>query len=64
MAKVVFKKDKSNQLMLLPPDLGSFIPDNHIVRTVDKVITNLKLSPLFDTYKGGGTSSYSPTDVA
>jgi len=60
MAKVVFKKDKSNQLMLLPPDLGSFIPDNHIVRTVDKVINELKLIPLFDTYKGGGASSYSP----
>ena len=60
MGKVVFKKDKHNQLMLLPPDIGSFIPDNHIVRTVDKVINDLKLSPLFDTYKGGGTSSYSP----
>jgi transposase len=60
MGKVVFKTDKHNQLMLLPPDLGSFIPDNHIVRMVDKVINDLKLSPLFDTYKGGGTSSYSP----
>jgi len=60
MGKVVFKKDKHNQLMLLPPDIGSFIPDNHIVRTVDNVIDELKLSPLFDTYKGGGTSSYSP----
>jgi transposase len=46
--------------MLLPPDLGSFISDNHIVRTVDKIINELKLSPLFDTYKGGGASSYSP----
>jgi transposase len=27
---------------------------------VDKVINEIKLSPLFDTYKGGGTSSYSP----
>ncbi|MGE5406389.1 MAG: IS1182 family transposase [Methanosarcina sp.] len=60
MAKVVFKKDRSDQLMLLPPDLGSFIPENHLVRVVDKVIDELKLSPLFDTYKGGGTSSYSP----
>jgi len=60
MAKVVFKKDKSNQLMLLPPDLGSLIPEDHLVRTVDKVVNELKLSPLFDTYKGGGASSYSP----
>ena len=60
MAKIVFKKDKSNQLMLLPPDLGSLIPEYHLVRVVDKVINELQLSPLFETYKGGGASSYSP----
>ena len=60
MAKIVFKKDKSNQLLLLPPDLGSLIPENHLVRVVDKVINEITLSPLFDTYKGGGASSYSP----
>jgi transposase len=60
MAKIVFKANKSNQLLLLPPDLGSLIPGNHIVRVVDEVINQIKLAPLFDTYKGGGTSSYSP----
>ena len=60
MAKVVFKKDKKDQLMLFPLDLGSLIPDNHIVRVVDRVIDDLALSPLFATYKGGGASSYSP----
>jgi len=60
MTKVVFKKDKSNQLLLLPPDIGSLIPENHLVRVVDKVISELKMSPLFATYKGGGASSYSP----
>jgi transposase len=60
MAKIVFKEENSNQLILLPPDIGGLIPDKHIVRVVDKVINKLQLSPLFDTYKGGGTSSYSP----
>lgn len=60
MAKIIFKEENSNQLMLLPPDIGSLIPDKHIVRVVDKVINQLQLSPLFNTYKGGGTSSYSP----
>ena len=54
MAKIVFKKDKSNQLLLLPPEIGSLIPGNHIVRVVDEVINEIKLSPLFNTYKGGG----------
>lgn len=60
MAKIVFKEDKSNQLLLLPPNVGSLIPGNHIVRVVDEVINQIKLTSLFDTYKGGGTSSYSP----
>ena len=60
MAKIVFKKDKRDQLLLLPPELGSLIPDNHLVRVVDKVIDQIKLTPLLETYKGGGTSSYSP----
>jgi transposase len=60
MAKIVFKKDKRDQLLLLPPELGSLVPENHLVRIVDKVIDQIKLTPLLETYKGGGTSSYSP----
>ena len=60
MAKIVFKKDKRDQLLLLPPELGSLIPENHLVRVVDEVIDQIKLTPLLETYKGGGTSSYSP----
>lgn len=60
MAKIIFKKDKRDQLLLLPPELGSLIPEKHLVRVVDKVIDQIKLTPLLETYKGGGTSSYSP----
>jgi transposase len=60
MAKIVFKKDKRDQLMLLPPELGELIPVNHLVRVVARVIDQIKLTPLLETYKGGGTSSYSP----
>jgi len=60
MAKVTFKEHKQNQLLLLPPDISSMIPDNHVVRIVDKIIDEIDISPLFETYKGGGTSSYSP----
>jgi len=47
-------------LLLLPPDIGSLIPYNHLVRVVDEVINHIRLSPLLETYKGGGASSYSP----
>ena len=52
MAKIIFKEDKRNQLLLLPPELGSLIPDNHVVRVVDEVINQVKLTPLLETYKG------------
>jgi transposase len=60
MAKIVFKEDKRNQLLLFPPDLGSLIPDNHLVRVVDRIINDIDLNPLIATYKGGGTSSFCP----
>lgn len=60
MPKKIFKEDKHNQMMLLPPDIGSFIPENHLVRVVDKVIDEIQISTLIDTYKGGGATSYSP----
>ena len=60
MAKIVFKEDKRKQLLLLPPDIGSLIPDNHLVRVVDRVINQIELNPLLATYKGGGASSFCP----
>jgi transposase len=60
MAKIIFKEDKRNQMLLFPPDIGSLITDNHLVRVVDKIINQIDLNPLLATYKGGGTSSFCP----
>jgi transposase len=60
MAKIIFKEDKRNQMLLFPPDIGSLITDNHLVRVVDKIINHIDLNPLLATYKGGGTSSFCP----
>jgi transposase len=46
--------------MLLPPSLEELIEPNHLVRTVNKVIDSINVGPLFEKYKGGGTSSYHP----
>lgn len=56
----VFKPYNQNQQMLLPPSLDELIPEDHVVRVIDKVVEQLDLSPLFATYKGGGSSSYNP----
>ena len=59
-SKVVFKDYINNQSLLLPPSLDELIEVNHPVRTVNSVIDQLNLTPLQESYKGGGTSSYHP----
>lgn len=59
-SKVTFKEYSNSQLMLLPPSLDELIEPNHPVRTVNRVIDEIKIDPVLDTYKGGGTSSYNP----
>lgn len=55
-----FKDYNQNQLMLLPPSTEDMIPEKHIVRTVNRVIDNMKIDPLVKTYKGGGRKAYDP----
>ncbi len=48
------------QPTLLPQNLEELIPEDHLVRVVNRVIDNLDLEPILSEYKGGGTSSYHP----
>ena len=57
--KVVFKAYNQNQLML-PIDIESLIPANHMVRVINGAIDQMKLEPLFAKYPGGGRSSFHP----
>ncbi|TFG68774.1 MAG: IS1182 family transposase, partial [Anaerolineales bacterium] len=58
--KVIFKEYNMNQPSLLPPSLGELIPEQHLVRVVNRVVDELDITPLLAKYKGGGTSSYHP----
>jgi transposase len=57
---VTFKAYTMEQPRLLPPDLGELIPEDHLVRVVNRVVDAIDLEPLLRKYKGGGTSSYHP----
>ena len=46
--------------MLLPPSLDELIPEGHMVRVVNEFVEAIDLTPLIETYAGGGTSSYHP----
>jgi len=56
----VFKTYTQHQMMMLPPSLEELIPQEHMVRVVNKTIDGLNIEPLVATYKGGGSSSYNP----
>ena len=60
MPKPVFKPYNKDQITFLPIDLGTMIPENHMVRVIDKAIDKMDTAPLLNTYKGGGTSAYHP----
>lgn len=60
MKKVVFKQDNQNQSALFPMSFEAFIPANHPVRVVSRIIDKLDIGSIVSSYKGGGASSYHP----
>jgi transposase len=58
--KVTFKPYTMDQPSLLPASLEELIPEDHLVRVVNRVMDELDLEPILNEYKGGGTSSYHP----
>ena len=60
MAKLAIKSEIAKQKGLFPIDIDDLIPQTHIVRAVNALIDRLDISELFGTYKGGGTSAFSP----
>jgi transposase len=59
-SKVTFKPYTMDQPTLLPPSVEELIPEDHLVRVVNRVMEELDLEPILKEYKGGGTSSYHP----
>jgi len=58
--KVTFKPYTMDQPSLLPASLEELIPEDHLVRVVNRVMDELDLEQVLNEYKGGGTSSYHP----
>ena len=57
---VVFKDYNNKQDLLFPPNLSDLIPENDLVRVIDRVIEMIDITPILSSYKGGGTSSFHP----
>ena len=59
-ATPVFKKTPSDSPMLFPESLDDHIEQGDVVRFVKTVVEKLDLSELYNSYPGGGTSSFDP----
>jgi transposase len=60
MSSAIFKTYSPHQLHLLPPSWEEKIEPTHPVRVVNQVIESLTLNKLYESYEGGGSSSYHP----
>lgn len=58
--KAVFKQYTPEQLNLLPLNLSELISPTHLVKVISEAVDKMNLSPVINTYVGGGTSSYHP----
>ena len=56
-----FRPYEPDQLWLLPPSLGEWLPEDHLAYFVSDVVTELDLTPILKTY-GGVTRGNAPYD--
>jgi transposase len=55
-----FKTYQQNQPSFLPYNIDDLIPEDHIVRGIDKIIEELDLSDLYNSYSEEGQPAYHP----
>ena len=48
------------QLLLFPPSIQDWVPEDHLARFVVEIVSQLNLQPLAETYEGKGLSAYHP----
>lgn len=60
MSNPIFKQDNQGEILLFPARLDENIPENHLVRVVNRIVNTLDLGELLAGYKGGGASAYHP----
>jgi transposase len=55
-----FRPLDRDTLLLLPPSLQDWLPENHLARFVVEVVSKLDLSAIRTTYAGHGKAAYQP----
>ena len=63
-SKVTFKPYTMDQLSLLPASLEELIPEDHLVRVVNRVMDELDLEPILNEIQGRRDEQLSSADDA
>ena len=55
-----FKEYRQHQIMLMPPRLDDKIPQEHLARYISKVVDELDIQEIEDSYSDLGCHAYHP----
>ena len=55
-----FKSIQNDQLFLLPPTVGDFIPEGHLARVISEIVDTFDTDKIEDQYSYQGQKSYHP----
>jgi transposase len=55
-----FRPYNPDQILLLPPDMQDWLPENHLARFLSDVVDTLDLSEIFVSYQKGDQRGYPP----
>ncbi len=55
-----FRSYEQHQTTLLPQSIEELVPENHVVRAVDKIVEQLDLKDLYASYSEEGQPGYHP----
>ena len=55
-----FKESKQHQMMLMPPSLDDKVPQEHLARYISKVVDELNIQGIEDSYSELGCHAYHP----
>jgi transposase len=55
-----FKEYRQNQIMLIPPRIDDKIPQDHLARYIDKVVDQIDIKEIEDSYSDLGCHAYHP----
>ncbi len=49
-----------NQLTLMPYDIEQWLPENHLARFIEEIVSMLDFKHIYKHYKGVGSTAYDP----